>query len=377
MSRRRSFGSIRRLPSGRYQARYEDAVGVEHRGPTTFSTKADANRWLSTIQADMARGEWSDPRLGRVTLGRWADEWLATTVHLKAKTRVGYESVLRTHVRPAFGSTPIAAIDQMQVRRFIAELTRKGAAAGTVRNAYRVLNLILVSAVGAGAIKINPAAGVRLPRSERGEMVFLTPGQVHDLAAELGEANGLLVTFAAYTGLRAAEIAGLRVGRVDLGRRVVDVVETIGEANGRLVSGPTKTHERRTVPLPRFLAKDLESQLEPRSSDPDALVFTAPEGGPVRHNNFYRRHFRPAVRRAGLPSATRFHDLRHTCAAMLIANGAHPKAIAELLGHSTITVTLDRYGHLFPGLAEKLADGLDRTHGEAEKSPAEESRRRE
>ncbi len=113
-----------------------------------------------------------------------------------------------------------------------------------------------LSAVGAGAIKINPAAGVRLPRSERGEMVFLTPGQVHDLAAELSENDGLLVTFAAYTGLRAAEIAGLRVGRVDLGRRVVDVVETIGEANGRLVSGPTKTHERRTVPLPRSSPKN-------------------------------------------------------------------------------------------------------------------------
>lgn len=90
-----------------------------------------------------------------------------------------------------------------------------------------------LSAVGAGAIKINPAAGVRLPRSERGEMVFLTPGQVHDLAAELSENDGLLVTFAAYTGLRAAEIAGLRVGRVDLG----GVWLTLSRQSGRRTAG--------------------------------------------------------------------------------------------------------------------------------------------
>ena len=91
-------------------------------------------------------------------------------------------------------------------------------------------------------------------------------------------------------------------------------------------------------------------------------MFTAPEGGPLQHRTFYRRFFRPAVESAGLPSALRFHDLRHTCAAFLIAQGAHPRAIMERLGHSSITVTLNTYGHLFPSLDEALTEGLENTY---------------
>jgi integrase len=98
------------------------------------------------------------------------------------------------------------------------------------------------------------------------------------------------------------------------------------------------------------------------------LVFSSAEGQPLRRN-FYRRHFKPAVRNAGLPEALRFHDLRHTCAAILIAQGAHPKEIQERLGHSTIRLTFDRYGHLFPGLDERLRDGLEVGFRAAQQAP--------
>ncbi len=91
-------------------------------------------------------------------------------------------------------------------------------------------------------------------------------------------------------------------------------------------------------------------------------MFVSPEGGTLNHKNFYRRHFKPAIAAAGLPPQTRFHDLRHTCAALCIALGAHPKAIQERLGHSSITVTLDRYGHLFPKLDETLTARLGDLH---------------
>lgn len=94
---------------------------------------------------------------------------------------------------------------------------------------------------------------------------------------------------------------------------------------------------------------------------PEDYVFTSPEGGPLRHSNFYRRHFRPAVERAGLPAGVRFHDLRHTYGGFLISEGAHPKAIMERMGHSSITVTLDRYGHLLPTLEEHLTEALNRS----------------
>jgi integrase len=163
------------------------------------------------------------------------------------------------------------------------------------------------------------------------------------------------------------EIAALRVKRVDLLRGTVRVVESASEVGGRLITGPTKTHAERTVRLPRFLRDELAAYLASRPRDRDAFVFAAPKGGPLRHNNFYQRLFCPALARAGLPDQVRFHDLRHTCASLLIAQGAHPKAIQAHLGHSSIQVTMDRYGHLFPDALEHLADRLDaaRTHARA------------
>ena len=145
------------------------------------------------------------------------------------------------------------------------------------------------------------------------------------------------------------------------------VVEAVSEVTGLgLVYGPTKTYERRSVPMPRAMCHELGAYLATRPAEPDAFVFTAPDGGPLRHRNFYARHFRSAVVAAGLPERMRFHDLRHTCAALLInaEPPAHPLAVMKRLGHSSITVTYDTYGHLFPALEEALTDSLDRSYGQ-------------
>jgi integrase len=134
--------------------------------------------------------------------------------------------------------------------------------------------------------------------------------------------------------------------------------------NGHLKEGPTKTGATRTVALPTFLRQMLSEHLANYPSK--GYVFTSPKGYPLR-KNFYRREFLPAVRKARLPKGLRFHDLRHTCVAMLIANGAHPKEIQERLGHSTIRVTFDRYGHLFPSLDERLREGLEKMYRKAKK----------
>ena len=164
------------------------------------------------------------------------------------------------------------------------------------------------------------------------------------------------------TGLRAGEISALRVGRVDPIRGRIEVAESaaeIGSVPGGIVYDDPKTYERRTVPMPRNLADEIADHLMSRPSDPNAFVFTAPGGGPLRHNNFYNRHFKPAVVHAGLPTRTRFHDLRHTNAALLVAQGANPLSIKQRLGHSSITVTFDRYGHLFPELEQEMTERLD------------------
>ena len=163
----------------------------------------------------------------------------------------------------------------------------------------------------------------------------------------------------AYTGLRAGEVEALRVRRLDLLHCKVEVAETVGEVHGHgLVYGSPKTYESRSVPVPRFLCSELMTLVA--GKDPNDFVFTGPQGGPIRHTTFYHRHFKRAVHEAGLPDALRFHDLRHTYAAMLIAQGAHPRAMMERLGHSSVTVTLNTYGHLLPALETRLDEALDR-----------------
>lgn len=378
MSKRAHFGSVRKLPSGRYQASYWHNA-TRHIGSETFKTKGDAHAWLSSVETDIRRGAWVNPSEGRQTLAYWAERWLAATVHLRATTRRGYEVALRTHVLTTFGQMPVERIDQPAVKAWVAELARKGSAPGTIAGARKVLRLVLGTAVDAKALATNPCDRVRVPRGRREEMHFLSAEQVEAVADAIEHPPirraghgatptgrhhfpeyAALVRLAAYSGLRAGEIAGLRVRRVDLLKGRVQVAETLTDVDGTLVSsGTTKTNKVRTVPVPRFIAGELAPLLAGKS--PEDYVFASPEGGPLRHSNFYRRHFRPAVDRAGLPDGVRFHDLRHTYAGFLIAEGAHPKAIMERMGHSSITVTLDRYGHLLPSLEEHLTEALNRT----------------
>jgi integrase len=357
---------IERRANRKYRARHRDPSGRER--SRTFAAKSEAEDWLAEQHVDKKAGAWVDPRRGRVTVDEWSKRWLATVVHLKPKTRAGYESILDAHVRPRLGAVPIARLDTVAVRGFVSDLVGQGLGPGTARNAYNVLRSICKTAVDAGAIKVSPCRGVTLPRPVRDEMLFLDAAQVDRLDQVLGEPAATLVVFAAYTGLRAGEIAALRVGRVDLLRGSVDVVESYAEVHGALVLGATKTYARRTVRMPRFLCDRLGEHFARTGggrTKPTGLVFTDTAGRPLRHSNFYRRTFKPGVLAAGLPSSLRFHDLRHTCAAMLIAQGAHPKAMMERFGHSSISVTLDRYGHLFPSLDETLVDGLERTYRDA------------
>jgi integrase len=203
----------------------------------------------------------------------------------------------------------------------------------------------------------NPASRVALPKSARDEMHFLSPEQIGRLADAVDERYRALVLVAGYTGLRFGELAALRIERLNLLRGSVDVRESLSEVRGQLHTLPTKTGERRTVPLPRFLRAALDAHIA-RFPSADSYVFTSPDGKVLRRN-FYTRHFKPALARAGLDPAVRFHDLRHSAASIAIATGANVKQVQQMLGHSSATVTLDTYSHVFPSLAEQLRDGLD------------------
>jgi integrase len=250
------------------------------------------------------------------------------------------------------------------VREWVAGLVESGLSPSRVRNAHQVLSQVLAAAVDGGWLARNPAAGVRLPERVEREMLFLDAGQVEQLADAIGPHYRVLVYFLAYTGLRFGEAVALRVKRLDLLRGRCEVVESATEVGSTLVWGPTKTDERRTVRLPRFLAELLGEHLAGRPADPDALVFAAPLGGPLRERKFHGR-LKPAARRAALPPTLRAHDLRHTAASLLIRQGASVKAVQKTLGHKSAVMTLDRYGHLWPDELEDLAERLDRARAAA------------
>ncbi len=352
------MASIRKTDSSTWQVRYRDPNGHQH--ARNFGRKTDASRFAHSVETDTARGDWLDPRLAKVTFEEWADEWLTQLGHLKPKTRRSYETSLRCHVLPLLGDAKVGTLDRSAIRRFTSQLAEGGAGPAVVQVAVQVTRHVLNLAVEGGALRANPALALRLAKSSAGEKLFLTPEQVSALADAIRpEMYATLIRFAAYTGLRAGEIGALRLGRLDMLGGTVEVAESLADLGGHLEFGATKNYARRHVPLPPFLRDELGEYIALRRRNTDDLVFSAPRGGPLRHGLFYRRAFKPAVLAAGLSEGLRFHDLRHTYAAFCIASTADPYAVMRRMGHSSITVTYNTYGHLFPERDAEITDRLE------------------
>ncbi len=355
--------------------RYRDPSGMER--AKSFLRKADAQRFSITVEADKLQGGWIDPRLSRTTINEWADRWLRTKSHLKPKTLAGYESNINAHVIPAFGTHELRHVDRMGVEEWVANLQASGLGPSGVRQARQVLNSMMKLAIEAGYLVVNPVSAVKIARQSEPEMLFLDAEEVERLASAIREPYATLVYLLAYGGLRWGEAAALRRKRCDLLRSRVEVAESLAEVRGHLHFGPTKTYRSRLVVVPGFLRDLLAEHLTRHADDdPSALVFTSPQGQPLRNTNFRRQIWYRAVAEAGLPDGLRIHDLRHTCASLLISQGAHPKAIQTVLGHSSITVTMDRYGHLFPSDMEALAAALDGVRSEAMEQSGSTSNKR-
>jgi len=356
---RRVFGSVRRLSSGRWQVRYRDLSGVTHTGPHTFTSKTDAARYLAMVEADLHRGAWADPKLGRITLAEWAKRWQATTTNLRPTTRDLYAYLLRRFLLPTFGKAALSSIDALAVRGWLANLQAQQLSPSTVAKAYRLLSRILGAAVEAGYLVRNPCTVKGAGQERAPEMRFATVAQIAALAEAVGARYRALVLVAAYGGLRWGELVGLRVKRVDLLHGRVTVAEQVAEVNGQLIPGPPKTSAgRRTITLPSVAAVALAEHLtEFAEPGPEGLVFPAPKGGYLRRSNFRRRWWVRATRAAGV-DGLRFHDLRHSAATLALAAGANTRELMERMGHTSPQVAL-RYQHVVAGRDQAIAAALD------------------
>ncbi|MBT5320703.1 MAG: site-specific integrase [Chloroflexi bacterium] len=351
----KQVGTFKRTGKPRWIARYRGADRQERQ--KAFRRKIDAEGWLRDRQAEITTGAWIPPERARRLFKSVAAEWLDSHTG-KPSTVAGYRSILSCQLLEKFGSRQIGSIERYEIRRFISDLSKTELSANSVRNVLNVIKGICSHAVETGALRSSPAAGLAAPRGERREMVVATDSQIAKIADRVPAHYRVLIFAAAYTGLRAGELAALRVGDLDLMRGRIHVRRAVAEVHGRMETGPPKSGKERTVSVPPFLQNMLTTQVAAAAKDPEALVFTTKDGAQIRISNFYPRLFRPAADAVGLETL-RFHDLRHTCVAFLIASGAHPRAIMERLGHSSITVTMDVYGHLLPSLDDELTDALE------------------
>ena len=343
-----------------YLVRYRTSDGQQR--SRQFKRKRDAEAHVNLVEVDRLQGVLIDPRLGRITVGEWWDRWWPTVTNLRPSTRARDAQYFRTHALPTFGATPIGKLDRTALRAWVASLgspTGSNLAPATIHRVVQLLNKCMVAALEDRLISHNPVAQLPLPRIERREMRFLTSDELMKLADSIDPRYRAFVLLGGFGGLRLGEMLGLRWGRVDLLRRRVHVAETLVDIAGQISFGPPKTKAAvRSVPLPRFVADEL-AQLATANVAADRLVFQSPEGLPIRATLFRRRFWAPAVDAAGL-SPLRIHDLRHTAVSLWIADGANPKQIAVMAGHTSVSVVLDRYGHLYPQQDDELMDRLER-----------------
>jgi len=346
MTARRDFGSLRKLPSGRWQAAYTGPDGQRHNAGTTFGDKTAANLWLRRQQAAIADGSWGKPAPARRELPRfaaYAGSWLATRP-LRGRSVREYRSVLHGHLVPAFGPMRLDEITPLAVRDWHASYGSRTPSARA--KAYRVLHAIMATAADEDQlIAANPCRvrrGGKDPRKRR--INVAEPEQVVAMAEAMRPAWRMLVLLAAYTTLRFGELAELRRRDValnlDAGEGMLMVTRAVSRTDEGLVADRPKSEAGiRDVTIPRFLLPDLAAHLLAHAQPgPDGLLFTAPAGGQLYQSVTWREWDR-ARTAAGLPGF-RFHDLRHTGGTWLAEDGTPIKQSMRRLGHATATMAL-------------------------------------
>ncbi len=307
----------------------------------------------------------------REKLADFPNRWLEDTARrsVRATTYGGYEVSLRLHIIPEIGDIRLARLTAEDLDPLYSRLLDKGLAPKTIRLAHAVLHRALSHAQKRGAVAVNVASIAEAPAAPRREFRTLSPEEATRLLkAALSDRLYALYVLALTCGLRQAELLGLRWRDVDLNGAVLSVRQQVYRLAGEWCYSEPKTKAgRRTVSLSgsavealreRRLAQNKE-RLRAQTWPDNDLVFCNRVGNPIEKGNLLRRSFGPLLERAGLPHI-RFHNLRHACASLLLAEGVHPKVVQERLGHASISTTMDTYSHVLPSLQADAAERMDR-----------------
>jgi integrase len=334
---RRGFGSVRRLQSGRWQVRYLGPDGKSRAAPTTFSTKADAGRYLAGVQTDMTTGRWFDPDAGKVALKPYADAYLESRTDLSPRTLETYRESLRVHITPELGSVQLADITPELIRVWFGRLsTRTGPT--QARKTYAFLRSLLNVAVRDSTLSANPCRIPGAGTARATERPLPTLPQVQAVLDELPERYHALVHLAVWSHARLGELLALTRDRIDLNAGCVRYDrQVVTTDDGRMqVTEPKTAAGVRTVALPPHVRPLVQQHLD-RFAGP-ILVFPGADGALLSRWSF-AWHWKRARQRAGAPGL-HFHDLRHLGLTLAAVAGATTRELMKRAGHSSARAAL-------------------------------------
>lgn len=339
MAARRRFGSIRKRESGRYQVRYPGPDGRQRTAPDTFARKSDADRYLSMVEAQMTRGEWIDPERARVTLGDYAERWIAQRPGLRPRTVALYRWLLGKHITPYLGGVELNRLDTPMIREWRSRLLGNGVSETMAAKAYRLLRAVLMTAVNEDELlRKNPCRIPGADQEKPAERPVLTLAQVLRLSEMMDERYRALVLVTTFACLRWGEVSALQRQDVDADAGVVRVRQTFTEVRGAgMVLGPPKSRAgRRAVTVPAAILPALREHLAAFVDDnPEALVFTTPSGRPIWRGNLNTViGWSAALGKLGVPGL-HFHDLRHTGNTIAARTGASTRDLMARMGHDS------------------------------------------
>ncbi|MDQ2706296.1 MAG: site-specific integrase [Actinomycetota bacterium] len=341
----RRFGNVRRRESGRWQARYLGPDGRLRPAPMTFSTKKDAEQWLTLAESRMIRGEWVDPQRAAVPFGAYATKWITERPSLRPRTVELYRWLLTKHLAPQLGPVKIGDISSAMVREWRSALLARGVSQSVAAKSYRLLRAILNTAVQEDAIiSRNPCRVRGADQEHAAQRPVLTVDQVFALADAMRfRRHRAMILVAAFATLRWGEVTALRRCDVAPDGSWIRVSFAHTEVVGRgIVVGPPKSRAGvRTIAIPTSLRAEIVKHLMLYvNAEPDALMFTGPKGGALRRAHFNNlTKWVEAVRKLGVPGL-HFHDLRHTGNLFAAQTGATTKDLMARMGHDDMRAAL-------------------------------------
>ncbi len=370
--RKRTFGSVRQLPSGRYQARYVGGDGLQRTAPRTFATKADANAYLATQESDIVRETWKAPKHARVTLGEYGRTWIAQRP-IKPSTRERYRSAWNLHIDPHIGTLMIDDVNPAVVREWYAALgehlrasaLEKGrrfqtvdqAGSATLAHAYRLLKAVMNTALEDELIPNNPCRIKGASTYRHAERPTLGIDEIEELARQVPARYKATVYLLAWAGIRLGEAAELRRKGIDLKHSQVRVERAVYPIDSEyVVQTPKSRAGVRTIVLPEFVTEVLREHMRDYSPiGPDGLLFPT-RFGTCAYNAIQLAITR-TLRAMGYESM-RVHDLRHSGQLLAATNGATLTDLQRRMGHSTVNAAM-AYAHASRDNGRSIAERMN------------------